>query len=132
MHEHFSGSIHVPNLRLIQINGGNRITAFNRAMKSVNSTIHPDDGSWLSAQQAVLPDGTEVGNLPLVNKKLPQLYNPDEPEHAIAPAQTPHLPQAAVKAIEFAVAIPDGLDYLRAWLQHDEPAIQQKWPTAPR
>ena len=101
-------------------------------MNSANSTIHLDDGSWLSAQQAVLPDGTEVGNLPLVNKKLPQLYNPDEPEHAVVPALAPRLPQAALNAIEFAVAVPDGLDYLRAWLRQDEPAIQQKWPTAPK
>ena len=35
--------------------------------------MNKDTGSWLSAQQAVLPDGTEVGNLPLVNKKLPPL-----------------------------------------------------------
>ncbi len=38
-----------------------------------------DNGDWLSAQQAVRPDGTEVTNLPLVNKKLPPLIRP-EPE----------------------------------------------------
>lgn len=32
-----------------------------------------DNGDWLSAQQAVLPDGTEISNLPLINKKLPPL-----------------------------------------------------------
>ncbi len=32
-----------------------------------------DNGDWLSAQQAVRPDGTEVSNLPLINKKLPPL-----------------------------------------------------------
>ncbi len=32
-----------------------------------------DNGDWLSAQQAVRPDGTEVTNLPLINKKLPPL-----------------------------------------------------------
>lgn len=37
-----------------------------------------DNGDWLSAQQAVRPDGTEVTNLPLVNKKLPPLVRADE------------------------------------------------------
>jgi hypothetical protein len=32
-----------------------------------------DNGDWLSAQQAVRHDGSEVTNLPLVNKKLPPL-----------------------------------------------------------
>ena len=32
-----------------------------------------EDKDWLSAQQAVQPDGTEVTNLPLINKKLPPL-----------------------------------------------------------
>jgi len=32
-----------------------------------------DNGSWLSAEQAVLPDGTERENLPLIKKKLPTL-----------------------------------------------------------
>ncbi|WP_170174905.1 hypothetical protein [Undibacterium parvum] len=32
-----------------------------------------DNGDWLSAQQAVRPDGTEISNLPLINKKLPPL-----------------------------------------------------------
>lgn len=32
-----------------------------------------DNGDWLSAQQAVRPDGTELTNLPLINKKLPPL-----------------------------------------------------------
>jgi hypothetical protein len=32
-----------------------------------------DTGSWLSAEQAVMPDGTERENLPLVKKKLPAL-----------------------------------------------------------
>jgi len=36
-------------------------------------TMNKDTGNWLSAEQAVLPDGTEVGNLPLINKKLPAL-----------------------------------------------------------
>lgn len=37
-----------------------------------------DNGDWLSAQQAVRPDGTEVTNLPLINKKLPPLVKPLE------------------------------------------------------
>lgn len=32
-----------------------------------------DTGDWLSAQQAVQADGTELSNLPLINKKLPPL-----------------------------------------------------------
>jgi hypothetical protein len=32
-----------------------------------------DNGNWLSAEQAVLPDGTERENLSLINKKLPAL-----------------------------------------------------------
>jgi hypothetical protein len=32
-----------------------------------------DTGNWLSAEQAVLPDGTEREHLPLFNKKLPTL-----------------------------------------------------------
>ena len=32
-----------------------------------------DNGDWLSAQQAVRPDGTELTDLPLINKKLPPL-----------------------------------------------------------
>ncbi|MCA1323376.1 hypothetical protein [Herbaspirillum sp. alder98] len=32
-----------------------------------------DTGNWLSAEQAVMPDGTERENLSLINKKLPTL-----------------------------------------------------------
>lgn len=32
-----------------------------------------DHGDWLSAQQAVMPDGRVVDGLRLVNKKLPPL-----------------------------------------------------------
>ncbi len=43
-----------------------------------------DNGDWLAAQQAVLADGSELSNLPLINKKLPPLLTPDptapEPE----------------------------------------------------
>lgn len=41
-----------------------------------------DNGDWLAAQQAVLADGSEVGNLPLINKKLPPLVTPVNPESA--------------------------------------------------
>ncbi|MBP0598570.1 hypothetical protein J8I26_10675 [Herbaspirillum sp. LeCh32-8] len=37
-----------------------------------------DTGNWLSAEQAVLPDGTLRENLPLVNKKLPALAATEE------------------------------------------------------
>ena len=40
--------------------------------------MEKDTGGWLSAQQAVLPDGTELMNLPLVNKKLPPLVQTGE------------------------------------------------------
>ena len=66
-------------------------------MNFAKSNTRPDDGSWLSAQQAVLPDGTEVGNLPLVNKKLPQLYPPSNPQ----PAEPQSKLQAAIEAMEF-------------------------------
>lgn len=52
-----------------------------------------DNGDWLSAQQAVRPDGTEVSNLPLINKKLPPLSSglasvPEVPEGSeITPQQ---------------------------------------------
>lgn len=32
-----------------------------------------DNGNWLAAEQAVLPDGTERDNLPLIKRKLPTL-----------------------------------------------------------
>ncbi|OWY26642.1 hypothetical protein [Herbaspirillum robiniae] len=32
-----------------------------------------DTGGWLSAEQAVLPDGTLRTNLPLINTRLPSL-----------------------------------------------------------
>lgn len=32
-----------------------------------------DNGNWLAAEQAVLPDGTLREDLPLVNRKLPAL-----------------------------------------------------------
>jgi len=78
-----------------------------------------------------MPDGTEVGNLPLVNKKLPQLYPPSAPEIDVQLAAPLSQLHAAIEAMEFAISVPDGLDYLRAWLQRDDPAIRQKWPTAP-
>ena len=35
-----------------------------------------DQGDWLSAQQAVMPNGSEISGLRLVNKKLPPLVPP--------------------------------------------------------
>ena len=43
-----------------------------------------DNGNWLSAQQAVLPDGTEIGNLPLINTILPPLSRRDTSSSAPA------------------------------------------------
>lgn len=48
-----------------------------------------DTGDWLSAQQAVQPDGTELHNLPLINKKLPPLAPQLDESHAST------LPQAS-------------------------------------
>ncbi|MBV8635529.1 MAG: hypothetical protein JO002_13635 [Burkholderiaceae bacterium] len=50
--------------------------------------MEKDTGSWLSAQQAVLPDGTELTNLPLVNKKLPPLSHPENSASAMEDEQT--------------------------------------------
>lgn len=44
--------------------------------------MEKDTGGWLSAQQAVLPDGTELTNLPLVNRKLPPLVQQAKPGSA--------------------------------------------------
>ncbi|BEV13435.1 hypothetical protein HBDW_02230 [Herbaspirillum sp. DW155] len=38
-----------------------------------------DNGNWLSAEQAVMPDGSERQNLPLINRKLPQ-FSPQQAE----------------------------------------------------
>lgn len=78
-----------------------------------------------------MPDGTEVGNLPLVNKKLPQLYRPGETDGEGTFKESRAALRAAIEAIEFAVAIEDGLDYLGVWLQGDAAAIRSKWPKAP-
>lgn len=54
------------------------------------SDMSTDNGNWLSAEQAVLPDGTERGNLPLVKKKLPQFSPEQSPRTMPAdPAQIP-------------------------------------------
>ncbi|MBW9335875.1 hypothetical protein FEE59_20375 [Herbaspirillum sp. RU 5E] len=53
-----------------------------------------DNGNWLSAEQAVMPDGSERHNLPLVNRKLPQL-SPQQAggdAAAAAPEATPQAP----------------------------------------
>ena len=46
--------------------------------RKIMQEFEKDNGDWLSAQQAVRPDGTEVTNLPLINKKLPPLVKPAE------------------------------------------------------
>ncbi|MFJ3048463.1 hypothetical protein ACIPEN_21730 [Herbaspirillum chlorophenolicum] len=55
-----------------------------------------DTGSWLSAEQAVMPDGTERENLPLVKKKLPALSqsagNDDAGLHALPTGQASLIP----------------------------------------
>ncbi|MBR7800639.1 hypothetical protein [Undibacterium fentianense] len=50
-----------------------------------------DNGDWLSAQQAVRPDGSEVTNLSLINKKLPPLVQPDDVAVQSEPAE-PFMP----------------------------------------
>lgn len=58
-----------------------------------------DNGSWLSAEQAVMPDGSERQDLPLVKKKLP-LFSPEQhphPEATPAPAELPATPQGAAE-----------------------------------
>jgi|GEM_PF-4013559 len=44
--------------------------------------MEKDNGSWLSAQQAVMPDGTELQGLNLIHRKLPPFaqtgIGPDE------------------------------------------------------
>jgi len=76
--------------------------------------MNTDNGDWLSAQQAVQPDGTETGNLPLVNKKLPPLTR------NAPPVAAPALPRSAAQcrsAIDFAIdgAGSDGLVFLELW-----------------
>ena len=54
--------------------------------------MEKDSGNWLSAQQAVLPDGTELANLPLVNKKLPPLLPTEALQSAHDQNERLHLP----------------------------------------
>lgn len=49
--------------------------------------LEKDNGDWLSAQQAVRPDGSEVTNLPLINKKLPPLVKPTAPVELAEPSE---------------------------------------------
>ncbi|SDY45458.1 hypothetical protein SAMN04515617_114152 [Collimonas sp. OK242] len=49
-----------------------------------------DSGSWLSAEQAVLPDGTERKNLPLIKKKLPTL-SPSPTNDVISSTNSAHI-----------------------------------------
>ncbi len=46
-----------------------------------------DNGSWLSAEQAVMPDGSERQNLPLINRRLPQL-SPQQVAEAVEATAT--------------------------------------------
>jgi hypothetical protein len=73
-----------------------------------------DNGNWLSAQQAVQPDGTEIGDLPLVNRKLPPL------SHDLSNTTTPYLNRSIEQfcnAIDFAIDKDglDGLVFLELW-----------------
>ncbi|MBC3882007.1 hypothetical protein H8K35_10040 [Undibacterium sp. LX40W] len=56
-------------------------------MQNTLEVIAKDNGDWLSAQQAVRPDGTEVTNLPLVNKKLPPLVLPEREQFAASSSE---------------------------------------------
>lgn len=62
-------------------------------MSSINTinTISADNGNWLSAEQAVMPDGTQRDQLPLVNRKLPALGQPDSATNppCASPSPTP-------------------------------------------
>lgn len=49
---------------------------------------HKDNGDWLSAQQAVRPDGTEIKDLSLINKKLPPLVPPCAVDKIISDVET--------------------------------------------
>jgi hypothetical protein len=42
-----------------------------------------DNGDWLSAEQAVRPDGTEIECISLINKKLPPLTGEQAVVHKI-------------------------------------------------
>lgn len=53
-----------------------------------------DTGDWLSAQQAVQADGTELSNLPLINKKLPPLV-PQQTELPEASTLEANKPESA-------------------------------------
>lgn len=48
-----------------------------------------DNGNWLSAEQAVMPDGSERHDLPLINRKLPQLSKPSTPQQPASPPPAP-------------------------------------------
>ena len=92
--------------------------------------MEKDTGSWLSAQQAILADGTEVKNLPLVNKTLPPLVragailnSPDQDGVSATSGR-------ALEAIKFAVGTERGIEFLKAWLQGRVDVIRKNWPDA--
>lgn len=92
-----------------------------------------DSGTWLSAQQAVMPDGSEVGNLTLVNKKLPPLSA--TPEGAYGTHAGDRSNQAFLKAaIDFAIdqAGPqegDGIAFLKLLRAGSWEAIATEFPS---
>lgn len=53
-----------------------------------------DNGNWLSAEQAVMPDGSERQDLPLIHKKLPQL-SPQQGAEGAATAAPDAAPQTS-------------------------------------
>ena len=88
--------------------------------------MNKDTGSWLSAEQAVLPDGTEVGNLPLVNKKLPILSQ--SPVGDVRPSKSQV--EQFNAAINFALdkAGIDGLVFLGLWREGAWEEISKEFP----
>lgn len=95
-----------------------------------------DSGTWLSAQQAVMPDGSEVGNLTLVNKKLPPLSaTPDGTHGTHGTHAGDRSNQAFLKAaIDFAIdqAGPqegDGIAFLKLLRAGSWDAIAAEFPS---
>jgi len=89
--------------------------------------MNKDNGNWLSAQQAVQPDGTEISDLPLVNKKLPPLSQ-SYPSNATSYATRPV--EQFCNAINFAIDKKglDGLVFLELWRRGAWSEIAQCFP----
>ncbi|MDY7579256.1 hypothetical protein RGU70_13100 [Herbaspirillum sp. RTI4] len=90
------------------------------------SDMHKDTGNWLSAQQAVLPDGTEIGNLPLVNKKLPPLAQFFDVGAAVSKPDLEQFNAAVNFALDDAGA--EGMTFLRMWRAGDRHGIATQFP----